>query len=152
MSKPPASKHKKDSARHKARCFALQALYQWHFSGNDANELIQQFIAEPEMANADQDYFVTLVNGVVLQVVAIDKTMATCLDRNISALNPVELAVLRLAAYEIMQHPEIPYRVIINEALELTKQFGATQGYKYINGVLDTLAKQLRKNELKNQK
>ena len=131
----------KNQSRHNARRYAVQALYQWIFNETPTELLVQEFVEECDYENTDIVYLKNLIAGVIEQSVTIDEFMATCLDRDIKALNPVELSILRLAVYELQHHPEIPYRVVINEALELTKEFGAEEGYKYVNAVLDALVK-----------
>lgn len=135
----------KNSKRHRARCYTLQALYQWAFSRTREDILINQFLEENDISDADLFYFKDLVAGTVQHVTIIDKLMVTYLDRDISVLNPVELAVLRLATYELLYRKDVPYKVVIDEALELVKEFGAQKGYKYVNAVLDVLSNQIRK-------
>ena len=127
----------KPPLRHNARRYAAQALYQWHFVQGEAPRMIQEFIEDHVMEDTDIAYFQTLVAGVIKHVALVDQAMQIHLDRKITALNPVELAILRLAIYEFMHCPDVPYKVVINEALELTKEFGSEAGYKYVNGVLD---------------
>lgn len=134
-------------ARQKARRAALQALYQWHLTEQPIDEIVSQFLQQPEYARIDADYFQELTQGVVLHVAPIDDVMTPALDRALSELNPVELLVLRLAIYELQHRLDIPYRVVINEALNVTKAFGAEQSYKYVNGVLDALVKTLRPHD-----
>ena len=135
----------KNNKRHKARRYSLKALYQWSFLETQANTLINQFLEEHDISDADLLYFRDLVTGTIQHVSVIDKLMITYLDRDISALNPIELAVLRLAAYELLHRKDVPYKVVIDEALELVKEFGAQEGYKYVNAVLDVLSNQIRK-------
>lgn len=135
----------KNNKRHKARRYSLKALYQWSFLETQANTLINQFLEEHDILDADLLYFKDLVTGTIRHVAIIDKLMITYLDRDIGALNPIELAVLRLAAYELLHRKDVPYKVVINEALELVKEFGAQEGYKYVNAVLDVLSDQIRK-------
>ncbi len=101
------------------------------------------------MARVDIDYFHELVHGVAERVYALDDEIAPFLDRELQAVDPVERAILRLGAYELMQRPEIPYRVIINESVELAKSFGGESGHRYVNGVLDKVAQKLRAAEVK---
>lgn len=138
----------KGNPRHRARCVALQALYQWAFEKPSAPALIQQFIEEHELRRVDKEYFKALVQGVVEHVDDLDETIKPCLDRKITALNPVELVILRLAVYEFKYQLDVPFRVVINEALELAKNFGAEEGYKYVNAVLDALVPKLRASEI----
>jgi len=145
-----ASKKKKKpqlrQLRHYARQRAIQALYQRHFQAIEADSLIRQFLSGQTVERVskddiDQDYFKVLVEGVITKQVAIDQAIIPLLDRPIEQLSPIELAVLRLGAYELLYQPTVPYKVAINEALELAKAFGSDKGYQYVNGVLDRLAK-----------
>ena len=133
--------------RKKARQLAMQALYQWHFSQLSLQDLILQFLDDIDNNKIDVDYFKNALNQVLVNKEKIDQTMAEYLDREIDELNPVELSILRLAMYELMYRLDIPYRVVINEAVQLGKDFGSVEGYKYINGVLDAAGKKLRAAE-----
>jgi N utilization substance protein B len=136
------------AARHKARRFALQALYQWQIAQHSIKEIAVQFAEERLMPKADQAYFQELITQVPAKQPELDAHFQTFLDRNLNELDPIELAILRMAAYEMAQRLEIPYRVVIDEAVELAKEFGAEESYKYINGVVDQMAKTLRKIEI----
>lgn len=127
--------------RHNARCYAMQAIYQWQFTQQNVDEIIQTFQDENDFQHVDESYFKELVSGVVKEIHEVDITLQPYLDREIQDLNPVELAILRLATYELLYRPDIPYRVVINEAVEIAKEYGSVEGYKYINGVLDALVK-----------
>jgi len=127
----------------------MQALYQWHYTTPSATELIQEFLQASEPAKLDRLYFETLVKGTVNSIDAIDADIKPTLDRDIKDLNPVELAILRVSTYELAHQLDVPYRVVINEALELAKSFGADQGHKYVNAVLDKLAAKLRSSDKK---
>lgn len=139
---------KKTSPRHQARRFAMQALYQWHHAKHSVEEIFIHFSEEKDWPRTDQQYFQELVRGCISHIADIDQTFSRYIDRDKNDINPVELAVLRVACYELMFQPSVPYRVIINEALEITKRYGSDQGYKYINGVLDSLALEVRKVEV----
>jgi N utilization substance protein B len=130
----------KTYARHKARSLVLQAIFQWQFAANSVSDIHAQYLAELNPKKVDAKYFKDLLYGTVKNVEAIDEVMTPFLDRKIKELNQVERAVLRLAIYELMYRPDVPYKVIINEALELAKKFGSIEGYKYVNGVLDKIA------------
>jgi len=132
------------AARSRARRRALQALYAWQLSGSGMNAVIQQFQHEQDMEVADLDYFEDLLHGVEKNLAAIDESLKPYVDREIEQIDPIERATLRMAAYELKYRPDVPYRVIINEAIEVTKRFGADHGHSYVNGVLDKLALQLR--------
>jgi len=135
------------AARSRARRRALQALYAWQIGGSGMNAVIQQFQHEQDMEVADLDYFEDLLHGVERNLAAIDESLKPFVDREIEQIDPIERAALRMAAYELKYRPDVPYRVIINEAIEVTKRFGADHGHSYVNGVLDKLALQLRSVE-----
>lgn len=142
LRKPSSSK------RHQSRRFAVQALYSHMLSGTDAKELLGHFRSEDSFTRCDAAYFDQLVSGVLAARRQLEALLADVLDRPITQLDPVEHAVLLLASYELAHCPELPYRVAINEAVELAKLFGATEGHKYINGVVDRLAHKLRTTEI----
>lgn len=125
------------NARRKARRFALQAIYQWQMTGAVLSEIEKEFFEFNDINKFDVDYFRDLLRGVIEFYARIDAQMEPALDRPIGDLNPVELAALRLAIYELFYRPDVPYKVVINEALDLTKTFGSTDGFKFVNGVLD---------------
>ena len=133
--------------RARARRFAMQALYQWDLSGTDLPLIRRQFMENEDFSRADQKYFIELLSELPKQVDVIDDNISAYIDRPFVQLDPVERAVLRLAVYELLYRPDIPYRVTINEAVQLTKKFGAEQGYAYVNGVLDKAAHKLRAAE-----
>ena len=133
--------------RARARRFAMQALYQWDLSGTDLPLIRRQFLENEDFSRADQKYFIELLSELPKQVDVIDDNISAYIDRPFVQLDPVERAVLRLAVYELLYRPDIPYRVTINEAVQLTKKFGAVQGHAYVNGVLDKAAHKLRAAE-----
>ena len=133
--------------RSQARHFALQALYQWQVTGQDLSDIEAQFLEKEELAKADVGLFVELLHGVLGNLSELDQAVAPLLDRPLGQVDPVERAVLRLGTFELVHHLDIPYRVVINEAVELAKRFGADQGHRYVNGVLDKLARRLRPAE-----
>ncbi len=133
-------------ARRRSRELALQALYQWLVAGHEAGDLCAD-AAGRELQRADKPYFETLVRGVVDRAAALDASLQPFLDRPARALSPVEHALLLIGAFELSASPDVPYRVVINEAVELAKTYGGTDGHKYVNGVLDKLAAQLRPRE-----
>ena len=133
--------------RARARRYAMQALYQWDLSGTDLPLIRRQFLENEDFSKADQKYFIELLSELPKQVDVVDDTLAEYIDRSIEQLDPVERAVLRLATYELLYRPDIPYKVTINEAVQLTKKFGAEQGHAYVNGVLDKAAHKLRAAE-----
>jgi len=137
------------NARTMARRCAVQALYQWQVTGQNIDEIYQQFLVERNMAKIDTEMFKELLSGVAKQLDSLDEKIQPHIDRDIAEVDPVERAVLRMGAYELMYRPEVPYRVVINEALEAVKTFGAEQGHRYVNGVLDKLAQDVRELEIK---
>ena len=128
------------AARSRARRRALQATYAWQIARNPMASVMAQFEHEQEMEIADLDYFKDLLNGVERNLTEIDLKLKAFLDREVEAVDPIERAVLRLATYELLYRPDVPYRVVINEAIEIAKRFGADFGHTYINGVLDQAA------------
>ena len=130
--------------RSRARSLAIQALYQWQLAGQDVGSIVNHFMVEQDARKFDTEYFTELVRGVPTRLDELDAALTPCIDRALESVDPVERAILRLGAYELIQHPEIPYRVIINEAVELAKTFGAEKGHRYVNGVLDKAARALR--------
>jgi len=133
--------------RARARRFALQALYQWDLSGTDLRDIRSQFLVEEDFSKADKPYFMELLSEGPKNIDTIDKSISDYIDRPFEQLDPVERAILRIATYELLYRPDIPYRVTINEAVQLTKKFGAEQGHAYVNGVLDKAAHTLRAAE-----
>lgn len=127
-----------------ARQRALQALYQWQQAGQDVQDIEVQFLTGQEMDRVDVPYFQELLRGVAMHTDEIDQVLAPLLDRKVSELDPVERAILRMGIYELQHRLEIPYRVVINEAIELAKVFGAEQSHRYVNGVLDKIAAEIR--------
>ncbi len=122
----------------------MQAVYQWQMTGQGADEIDRQFQEEADVSRADGDYFHTLLRGVLAHVNEIDDALAPHIERRIDNVDPVERAILRCACFELAHCPDVPYKVIINEAVELTKQFGSEQAHKFVNGVLDKVVPKLR--------
>ena len=139
----------KPKERHKARALALQAIYQWQFTSDSVNSVESQFYDAVLKSKADFNYFSEIIHGVIEHKDLLDDKIRPFLDREIKDLNPVELAVLRLASYELTYRLDIPYKVVINEALDITKEFGSEDGFKYVNGVLDKIARSVREIEIK---
>ncbi|SAL13215.1 transcription antitermination protein NusB [Caballeronia sordidicola] len=135
------------SARRRSRELATQGLYQWLLSGSPGGEIDAQLRGAQGYDKADQEHLDALLHGVIKEADVISAELQPCLDRPLDQLSPVERAVLMVAAFEFKHHVDIPYRVVINEAIELTKTFGGSDGHKYVNGVLDKLAVQLRPAE-----
>ena len=137
--------------RSNARKKAMQALYQWSIAGNDLNEIEVQFHEEQNMEKVDQDYFHELLHKVPELVDELDQMMAPHLDRETDRLDPIEQAILRLSTYEMKNRLDVPYKVVLSESIVLAKIFGADTSYKYVNGVLDKLAKELRSVEIQDK-
>ena len=137
------------SARHKARELALQGLYQWLLAKEHADEIRAHLAEFKGYDKADQKYLDLLLDGVIADAAELDAAFAPLLDRPVEELSPVERGVLLIGAYELAQVPDVPYKVVINEAVELAKSYGGTDGHKYVNGVLDKLAARLRPAEVK---
>ncbi len=144
----PAAKKPAKSPRRRAREFALQGLYQWRVGGNDEAAIEAHLADSDGFDKADREFFVGLLRGVLAQQTGLQEQLQSYLDRPFAELSPVESSVLLAGAYELINCPQTPYRVIINEAIELTKGFGGTDGHKYVNGVLDKLAARLRPVEV----
>ena len=136
------------NSRRRAREFALQALYQWLVNESAAETLLAQLKEQKDFPKADQALAEALLRGVVGDADALRQLITPYLDRRMKELSPVEHALLLLSAFELRDHAQTPYKVIINEAIELAKSFGGTDGHKYVNGVLDKLAAELRPAEV----
>jgi transcription antitermination protein NusB len=130
-----------------ARKLALQALYRWQLNGGPWQDLVQEFGDAQDMPKADREYFRTLVEGVWHSREALDARLALLGDRKPDLLDPIEHAILLLGLFELSSRPEVPYRVAINEAVSLAKRFGATDGHKFVNAILDRAARELRPAE-----
>jgi N utilization substance protein B len=135
------------AARSRSRRRATQAIYAWQVSGNSMDNVIEEFRHEQDMEIADLVYFEDLLRGVAKYRDELDASLAPFLDRDMAQVDPIERAVLRLSAYELQHRPDVPYRVVLNEAIEVAKRFGAEHGHTYINGVLDKAAKEWRGTE-----
>ncbi len=140
------------SPRHRARELAMQGIYQWRITARDEAEIERQMNAESNLGRYDKELFSKLLHGALSHHAEIEALIAPHLDRPLAELSPVEFAVLLLGAFELGQHLEVPYKVVINEAVELAKTFGGTDGHKFVNGVLDKLAPQLRALEFPGRK
>ena len=147
---PHANPSKNRTPRHRAREFALQGLYQWLLNNEDAATVVNNIRAAHGFEKADADHFAALLYGAIKESVALREVFSPLIDRGVTELSPIEHAVLLIGAYELKNNLEIPYRVVINEAVELTKSFGGIDGHKYVNGVLDKLAPRLRPEEVAN--
>ena len=138
----------KISPRTRARRLAMQGLYEWHVAQNSVKNIETQFLIEKETKNVDTAYFRELLNKVTEYVDELDDYIKPHLSRSLEEVDPVECAILRLGAYELAKRPDVPYKVVINEAVELAKVFGADQGHKFINGIMDKMAMKLRQAEI----
>ena len=137
------------AARTKARRLAMQAVYQWQMTAQDVADILTQFLSDEDNRGADVEYFEALVRGVVQGHTTLDVLLAPTLARPLDEVDPVERAVLRVAAFELQQRLDVPYRVVLNEAVALAKKFGAEQGHTFVNAALDKLARELRAVELR---
>ncbi|MGC9385876.1 MAG: transcription antitermination factor NusB [Hydrogenovibrio sp.] len=135
------------SPRSQSRRVALQALYQWQVNCSEPFDIIKQFSEGGFLTDVDVPLFRDLVNSVTSQVMALDSAYAPFLDRAVAMIDPIEKSILRLGVYELQSKPEIPYRVVINESVELAKRFGADESHRYINGILDKVAAECRQLE-----
>jgi N utilization substance protein B len=143
-----ANPSKSRTPRHRAREFALQGLYQWLLNNEPASTVVNNIRGAHGFDKADGEYFTELLNGAIAQSVELREVLAPALDRPIAELSPIEHAALLLGAWELRNKIDVPYRVVINEAVELTKSFGGAEGHKYVNGVLDRMAGKLRVDEV----
>lgn len=134
-------------ARGKARRFAMQALYQWQMTADDIDGIEQQFIEENDMKSVDQDYFSELLLGVLTDLAAIDAALEKHMSRKINEVDPVERAILRIGTYEFIKRLDVPYRVVLNEAVILSKKFCAEKSHTFVNAVLDKVAHDTRAQE-----
>lgn len=135
-------------ARHMARRLALQALYQWQVTRESLDTVEQQFLSSPHAATADMDYFHQLLQQIAEQSPIVDDFIKTYSTRPFSDIGPIELATLRIGIYELKFCLDVPYRVVLNEAIELSKKFGAVESHKYVNGILDKVAACTREIEI----
>ena len=138
------------NARKKARIIAMQALYQWAMSDDELYGIELQYIEHNDVSKIDLEYFREILYQVPKNLTQVDEIFSLFIDRSITDINPIELAVLRVACYELLHRLDIPYKVVINEALSLAKRFGSTSGHKYVNGILDKVAKKVRAVEISN--
>lgn len=136
-------------ARTNARRSAVQALYQWQMTGQNLSEIERQFLEEERLKNAQKSYFTELFYGVPKNLVAIDEALSEFVDRPVEKIDPVERAILRIGVYELMHRLDMPYRVVLNEGINLAKDFGADGSHRYINGILDKVAQKQRALEIK---
>jgi N utilization substance protein B len=136
------------SARRRSREFALQGLYQWQFTGDTAAQVLKNLSEMDEFAGADHAFLEAQLRGTIAEAVELTRQLEPLADRKWAEVSPVERSILLMGAWELIHKQEIPYRVTINEAIELGKRFGATDGHKWVNGVLDRLAATVRASEI----
>ena len=126
----------------------MQALYQWELTGQVGAGIEDSFLNDWDLEGVDQEYFKQLVQGILEYTAELDRVLEKCLDRDLASVDPIERTVLRIGTYELQFRPEIPVRVVLNEAIELARVFGAEEGYRFVNGVLDRCQKLCRGSEL----
>lgn len=149
MTNLPNEKHLLIAGRRKARHYAMQALYQWRMSGSSLNQIEAEFHTDNDFTKVDKEYFHTLLHRVPACVSELDDAIAPALtDRVLAEVGPVELALLRMAVYELRERIDVPYKVVINEAVALAKKFGPEDSFKFVNAVLDKVAEKYRQAEL----
>ena len=136
------------ASRRKARHYGMQALYQWQMAGASLGDIEIEFRTDYDFSRVDLEYFQALLHGVPAQLDTLEDLLTPLLDRKLDELDPIELSLLRLGMFEWVERIDVPYKVVINEAVALAKKFGATDSHKYINGVLDKAARQIRKVEV----
>lgn len=135
-------------ARTNARKCAVQALYQWQMTGQGLAQIQRQFVEDERLKNAQKSYFIDIIENVPKHLQAIDRTLSEFVDRPVDKIDPVERAILRVSVYELLHRLEMPYRVILNEGINLAKCFGAEGSHKYVNGILDKIAIKARPIEI----
>ena len=143
----PRRYDKRSAARSVARKIAVQALYRWQLNASPWQDLIQEFALDDDMPKADREYFGEIIAGIGSDREQLDQVLATGTDRPPAELDPVEHGILLLGTWELRSRPDVPYRVAIAEAVALARRFGATDGHKFVNAVLDRLARELRPDE-----
>jgi N utilization substance protein B len=139
---------KKRGNRRHSRELALRALYQWQLTGDDLAKLLVQTEEADEYADANVEFLKALLEGILNEAATLDSALSSHLDRPIEQLSPIEHGILLIGAYELSHSLDVPYKVAINEAVNLAKAYGGTDGHKYVNGVLDKLAKDVRQTEI----
>lgn len=135
------------AARHRARRLLIQALYQWQLTEADPGEIIVEILDCRETEGADEEYFREVMRALTTDIEQFDKRIEPLLERSLAMVDPVERAVIRLACYELHERPDVPVRVVIDEAVELAREFGSDQGHRFVNGLIDRLAHQVRVHE-----
>jgi N utilization substance protein B len=148
MKSTPADNSRFIKKRKHARGKVLQALYQWQISAEDLDWIKQHYIEEQGVSAGDEAYFLELLYQIPAEVKQLDETYRKFITNSEDRIDPIECNILRIATYEFIHHPEIPYKVVINEAVNLARTYGADEGHKFVNGVLDPLSRQIRKLEV----
>ncbi|MBE9567248.1 MAG: transcription antitermination factor NusB [Proteobacteria bacterium] len=139
-------------ARGKSRRLAMQAIYQWQMTGDSVTDIKQQFVDDNNMAKIDLNYFSEMVSGVASSISELDPLLAKNMTRSVESVDPVERSILRLATYEFVNRLDVPYRVVLNEAVNITKEFCSENSHTFVNAVLDKVAKEVRKIEVQSNK
>ncbi len=137
----------RSGARSVARKLAMQALYRWQVNESPWQDLVSEFQSDEDMARADAEYFRELIQGIGTRRVALDDALENYADRKVAELDPVEHGILWIGLFELEERPDVPWRVVVNEAVTLTRKYGATDAHKYVNAVLDKAARTLRPHE-----
>ncbi|TBW51029.1 transcription antitermination factor NusB [Marinobacter halodurans] len=140
----PGSRAPRAGERRRARALVMQALYHRHYSKSSISDIEAEFMVDNDMSKVDSAYFRDLLRGIHREQDDLDRTFEPFLDRPLGEVDPIELAILRLGTYELKHRIDVPYRVVINEGIELAKRFGGTEGHKFVNSVLDKLSRRLR--------
>jgi len=138
----------KPAERRRARQFAVQAIYQWQITQTGVTQIIEQFSVDQDMSKSDVPYFKESLIGVVQNIDALDEKLSPYLSRKIDDVDMVDIAVLRLAMFELTFRPDVPHKVVLNEAIELAKDFATDESYKFVNGVLDKALRSLKLREV----
>lgn len=146
------SKKSQAKSRGKSRRLAMQAIYQWQMTGDNITDIKQQFFEENNMSQVDSDFFSEMVSGVASSISELDPYLEKNMTRSIESVDPVERAILRLATYEFINRFDVPYRVVLNEAVNITKEFCAEKSHTFVNAVLDKVAKEIRHIEVQTEK
>jgi|SRR5680860_40796 N utilization substance protein B len=148
-SSPAPSGQPKAGDRRRARVLAMQGLYQRHFTKSPISDIEAEFMVDNDMTKVDTLFFRDVLRGVHREQAELDKLIEPFLDRPLHEVDPVELAIVRVGAYELRHRLDVPYKVVINEGIELAKKFGGTEGHKFVNSVLDKLGRRLRLAEIR---
>ncbi len=151
MGKNPSNKGLA-KARGKSRRLAMQAIYQWQMTGDNISDIKQQFFDANNMAKLDSAFFSEMVSGVASSISELDPLLEKYMSRTVESVDPVERSILRLATYEFINRLDVPYRVVLNEAVTITKEFCSEKSHTFVNAVLDKVAKEIRHIEVQSSK